>query len=201
MDLVQAVVAFLVAFGFQWYFRSLARWGKALIRATLIYDAECAMPVERAVAHAAGVPAAARSRSSRVAPPVRHALSAGSGEEACLTRDAARAADDGCRLSGADAVPELFRRIHGWGWVAGVFALPCVRPVARARATRWVAQNRMRISCARSDRRAWSDLAAPFDTHRDVVRPEVDRPQRAHERGLLPSWSSTRRDRRLPWRG
>jgi hypothetical protein len=28
MDLVQAVVALLVAFGFQWYFRSLARWGK-----------------------------------------------------------------------------------------------------------------------------------------------------------------------------
>jgi hypothetical protein len=28
LDLVQAVVALLVAFGFQWYFRSLARWGK-----------------------------------------------------------------------------------------------------------------------------------------------------------------------------
>jgi hypothetical protein len=28
MDLVQAVVALLVALGFQWYFRSLARWGK-----------------------------------------------------------------------------------------------------------------------------------------------------------------------------
>jgi hypothetical protein len=28
MDLVQAVVALLVAFGFQWYFRSLARWGR-----------------------------------------------------------------------------------------------------------------------------------------------------------------------------
>jgi hypothetical protein len=28
MDLVQAVVALLVAFGFQIYFRSLARWGK-----------------------------------------------------------------------------------------------------------------------------------------------------------------------------
>ena len=28
MDLVQAVVALLVAFGFQVYFRSLARWGK-----------------------------------------------------------------------------------------------------------------------------------------------------------------------------
>jgi hypothetical protein len=27
-DLVQAVVALVIAFGFQWYFRSLARWGK-----------------------------------------------------------------------------------------------------------------------------------------------------------------------------
>ena len=28
LDLVQAVIALLVAFGFQWYFRSLAGWGK-----------------------------------------------------------------------------------------------------------------------------------------------------------------------------
>jgi hypothetical protein len=28
LDLVQAVVALLVAFGFQWYFRSLSGWGK-----------------------------------------------------------------------------------------------------------------------------------------------------------------------------
>jgi ABC-type transport system involved in cytochrome c biogenesis permease subunit len=27
-DIVQAVVALLVALGFRWYFRSLARWGK-----------------------------------------------------------------------------------------------------------------------------------------------------------------------------
>lgn len=27
-DLVQAVLALLISFGFQWYFRSLARWGK-----------------------------------------------------------------------------------------------------------------------------------------------------------------------------
>lgn len=27
-DLVQAVLALLIAFGFQWYFRSLAGWGK-----------------------------------------------------------------------------------------------------------------------------------------------------------------------------
>jgi hypothetical protein len=28
LDLVQAVVALVIALGFQWYFRSLARWGK-----------------------------------------------------------------------------------------------------------------------------------------------------------------------------
>ena len=28
LDLVQAVIALLIALGFQWYFRSLARWGK-----------------------------------------------------------------------------------------------------------------------------------------------------------------------------
>lgn len=28
LDLVQAVVALLVALGFQWYFRSLSGWGK-----------------------------------------------------------------------------------------------------------------------------------------------------------------------------
>jgi hypothetical protein len=28
LDLVQAVLALLIAFGFQWYFRTLARWGK-----------------------------------------------------------------------------------------------------------------------------------------------------------------------------
>jgi predicted DCC family thiol-disulfide oxidoreductase YuxK len=54
---------------------------------------------------------------------------------------------DGRILSGADAVPELLRRIRGWGWVAGVFALPGIRPIAH-RGYAWVAQNRMRISCA-----------------------------------------------------
>jgi predicted DCC family thiol-disulfide oxidoreductase YuxK len=54
---------------------------------------------------------------------------------------------DGRVLSGADAVPELLRRIRGWGWAAGVFALPGVRPLAR-RFYAWIARNRMRISCA-----------------------------------------------------
>ena len=54
---------------------------------------------------------------------------------------------DGRVLGGADAVPELLRRIRGWGWVAGVFGLPPVRPIART-VYGWVARNRMRISCA-----------------------------------------------------
>lgn len=66
-------------------------------------------------------------------------------EQACLTA-MQLVLSDGRVLSGADAVPELLRRIRGWGWVAAVFALPGVRPVAR-RVYAWVARNRMRISC------------------------------------------------------
>jgi predicted DCC family thiol-disulfide oxidoreductase YuxK len=67
-------------------------------------------------------------------------------EDACMTAMQLVMAD-GRVLSGADAVPELLRRIRGWGWVVGVFALPGVRPVAR-RIYAWIAGNRMRISCA-----------------------------------------------------
>jgi predicted DCC family thiol-disulfide oxidoreductase YuxK len=67
-------------------------------------------------------------------------------EDACTTAMQLVLAD-GRVLSGADAVPELLRRIRGWGWVAGVFALPGIRPIAR-RIYAWVARNRMRISCA-----------------------------------------------------
>jgi predicted DCC family thiol-disulfide oxidoreductase YuxK len=67
-------------------------------------------------------------------------------EETCLT--AMQLVLPGGRvLSGADAVPELLRRIRGWGWVARMFALPGVRPVSR-RVYAWIARNRMRISCA-----------------------------------------------------
>jgi predicted DCC family thiol-disulfide oxidoreductase YuxK len=67
-------------------------------------------------------------------------------EEACLTA-MQLVLPDGRVLSGADAVPELLRRIRGWGWVASVFALPGIRPLAR-RLYAWVARNRMKISCA-----------------------------------------------------
>ena len=53
---------------------------------------------------------------------------------------------DGRVLSGADAVPELLRRIPRWGWLARVFAVPGLRPLAR-RVYAWIARNRMRLSC------------------------------------------------------
>jgi predicted DCC family thiol-disulfide oxidoreductase YuxK len=54
---------------------------------------------------------------------------------------------DGRILEGADAVPELLRRIPRWRWAAAALALPGARPLAR-RVYAWIAANRMRISCA-----------------------------------------------------
>jgi predicted DCC family thiol-disulfide oxidoreductase YuxK len=67
-------------------------------------------------------------------------------EEACLTA-MQLVLPDGRVLAGADAVPELLRRIRGLGWVATVFALPGVRSLSR-RVYAWIAANRLRISCA-----------------------------------------------------
>ena len=70
--------------------------------------------------------------------------------EACLTA-MQLVLPDGRVLAGADAVPELLRRIRGLGWLARVFDVPGMRPVAR-RVYGWIARNRMRISCgARRD--------------------------------------------------
>jgi predicted DCC family thiol-disulfide oxidoreductase YuxK len=113
--------------------------------ATLIYDAECAMCRASALwlmrrALSAGRLEIVPCRSS-----VRRAQFPQVAEETCLTA-MQLVLPDGRILSGADAVPELLRRIRGWGWVAGVFALPGVRPLGR-RVYAWVARNRMRISC------------------------------------------------------
>ena len=67
-------------------------------------------------------------------------------EDACLSA-MQLVLPDGRIVGGADAVPELLRRIRGLGWLAGLFALPLVRPVSR-RAYACIASNRMRISCA-----------------------------------------------------
>jgi predicted DCC family thiol-disulfide oxidoreductase YuxK len=113
--------------------------------ATLIYDGECAMCRASALwlmrrALSRGALEILPCRSS-----VRHERFPQVSEAACLT--AMQLVLPGGRvLSGADAVPELLRRIRGWGWVARAFDAPGARPVAR-RVYAWVARNRMRISC------------------------------------------------------
>lgn len=67
-------------------------------------------------------------------------------EQTCLTA-MQLILPDGRVLAGGDAVPEILRRVRGWGWVASVFALPGVRPIAR-HVYAWIARNRMKISCA-----------------------------------------------------
>lgn len=125
--------------------------GQALAVATLIYDAECS------TCRASALWLMRRALSSgalEILPcrsPVRSARFPQVSEAACLTA-MQLVLSDGRILSGADAVPELLRRIRGWGWVAGVFALPGIRPLAR-RLYAWIARNRMRISC-RLDGRA-----------------------------------------------
>ena len=66
-------------------------------------------------------------------------------EAACMTA-MQLVLPEGRVVAGADAVPELLRRIRGLGWLATVFALPGVRPLAR-HVYAWIARNRMRISC------------------------------------------------------
>ena len=115
--------------------------------AVLIYDGECAMCRASALwlmrlAMAGGeleiLPC--RSAPRRIRFP--HLT-----DEACMTA-MQLVLPDGRTLAGADAVPELLRRIRGLGWLATVFALPGARPVAR-RVYGWIARNRMRLSCER----------------------------------------------------
>jgi predicted DCC family thiol-disulfide oxidoreductase YuxK len=119
---------------------------EALARATLVYDAECAMCRASALwimrrAMDGGrleiLPCRCFERRERY-PQIS--------DEACMTA-MQLVLPDGRIVAGADAVPELLRRIPHWGWVASAFALPGVRPVAR-RAYAWIARNRMKISCA-----------------------------------------------------
>ncbi len=119
--------------------------GPTVATATLIYDGECSLCRASALwlmrrALSSGMleilPCASKVRRTRF-PAIT--------EEACMTA-MQLVLPDGRVLAGADAVPELMRRIRGWGWVAGVFALPGVRPIAR-HVYAWVARNRMRISC------------------------------------------------------
>ena len=120
--------------------------------ATLIYDAECS--VCRASARWL-MRRASSSGQLEILPcrsGVRRQRFPHVAEEQCMTA-MQLVLPDGRVLGGADAVPELMRRIRGWGWVAGVFSIPGVRPIGR-RVYAWVARNRMKISCALGGREA-----------------------------------------------
>lgn len=120
--------------------------------ATLVYDADCAMCRASALwlmrrAMTAGeleiLPCRSAPRRQRF-PQIT--------DERCL-RAMQLVLPDGRVLEGADAVPELLRRVPRWRWVAALFALPGVRGLSR-RVYAWIAANRMRISCAAGDRGA-----------------------------------------------
>jgi predicted DCC family thiol-disulfide oxidoreductase YuxK len=117
--------------------------------ATLVYDADCAMCRASALwlmrrAMAAGeleiLPCRSGPRRARF-PQIT---------EARCMRAMQLVLPDGRVLEGADAVPELLRRIPHWGWAASFMAVPGMRSVAR-RAYGWIAANRMRISCTLGD--------------------------------------------------
>ncbi len=66
-------------------------------------------------------------------------------EEACLAA-MQLVLPDGRVLSGADAAPEILRRVPRWAWLARAFEVPGARPLSRT-AYRWIARRRMRLSC------------------------------------------------------
>ena len=114
--------------------------------ATLIYDGECAMCRASALwimrrALDAGtleiLPCRSAPRRQRF-PQVT--------DEQCMTA-MQLVLPDGRVLAGADAVPELLRRVPRWRWIAALFALPGMRRLARV-VYAWIARNRMRVSCA-----------------------------------------------------
>ena len=121
--------------------------GEALTPAVLIYDGECAMCrasalwlMRRALAGGADRFEILPCRSS-----VRRERYPHITDEACMAA-MQLVLPDGRVLSGADAAPEIIRRIPRWRWLASAFTLPGVRPLSR-RGYAWIARNRMRLSC------------------------------------------------------
>jgi len=117
--------------------------------AILIYDGDCSMCrasalwlMRRALAGRADELEILPCRS-----PVRRQRFPAITDETCM-RAMQLVLPDGRVLAGADAAPEILRRIPRWRWVAALFDLPRARPYAR-RVYAWVARNRMKISCAR----------------------------------------------------
>ena len=124
--------------------------------ATLVYDADCAMCRASALwlmrrAMTAGQLEILPCRSAP-----RRARFPAITDERCM-QAMQLVLPDGRVLEGADAVPELLRRIPRWRWAAAVLAVPGARSLAR-RLYAWIAANRMRISCAVADR---SDRETP----------------------------------------
>lgn len=126
---------------------AVARPASAGDRAVLIYDGECAFcrasalwllrRAQRGGAETLDVlPCRSELRRQRY-PQVS--------EEACLTA-MQLVLPDGRVLAGADAAPEILRRVPRWAWLARAFDLPGARPLAR-RAYAWIAANRMRLGC------------------------------------------------------
>ena len=121
----------------------------AAARAVLIYDGECSMCRASALwllrrAEAGG------AQDLEILPclsPVRRQRFPSMTDEACMEA-MQLVLPDGRVLAGAEAAPEILRRIPRWRWVATLFDLPRARPFAR-RVYAWIARNRMRISCAR----------------------------------------------------
>lgn len=121
--------------------------GPTVAPAVLIYDGDCSLCrasalwlLRRALAGGARDVEILPCRSAE-----RHARFPQVDEAACLAA-MQLVLPDGRVLSGADAVPELLLRIPRWGWLARVFAVPGLRPLAR-RVYAWIARNRMRLSC------------------------------------------------------
>jgi predicted DCC family thiol-disulfide oxidoreductase YuxK len=115
--------------------------------AVLIYDGDCSMCrasalwlMRRALAGGADELEILPCRS-----PVRRQRYPAIADETCM-QAMQLVLPDGRVLAGADAAPEILRRIPRWRWVAGLFALPAARPVSR-RAYGWIARNRMRLGC------------------------------------------------------
>ena len=115
--------------------------------AVLIYDGDCSMCrasalwlMRRALA--------GRAHELEILPcrsPVRRERFPAIVDETCM-RAMQLVLPDGRVLAGADAAPEILRRIPRWRWIATLFSLPGARPLAR-RVYGWIAGNRMRLSC------------------------------------------------------
>jgi predicted DCC family thiol-disulfide oxidoreductase YuxK len=115
--------------------------------AVLIYDGECAMCRASALwlMKRALLASATEFEIMPCRSPARRARYPQVSDEACTTA-MQLVLPDGRVLGGADAVPEILRRLPRWRWLATLFEVPGVRPLAR-RAYAWIATNRMRLSC------------------------------------------------------